>query len=73
MFPLGPSFWGNIRDAPFLRPLRKGSISLFREIFMSNLRDKLKKKPCKRAALSIVALLGDWGGVRLLGLEGKRK
>jgi hypothetical protein len=34
---------------------------------MRNLRD-IKKRPCKRAALSVGALLGNLEGVSLLGL-----
>jgi hypothetical protein len=42
--------------------LREGEkISLFREIFMRNLRDMLNR-PCKQAALSIGALLGNLEG-----------
>jgi hypothetical protein len=43
-------------------------MSLFREVFMRNLRDMWKKKTSKRAALSIGALLGNLEGVRLLGI-----
>jgi hypothetical protein len=46
---------------------KKGTISLFTEIFMRNLRDVKKKKSCKWAALSIGALLGNLERVHLLG------
>jgi len=54
-------------EANFLGPLREGEDFLFREIFMKSLRDILKR-PCKRATLSIEALLGNLEGVRLLSL-----
>jgi hypothetical protein len=41
-------------------------IPLFREIVIRNLRI-MQRRPCKRATLSIGALLGTLKGVRLLG------
>jgi hypothetical protein len=39
-FHRGPPFWETWRDTPFLMPLREGKKnSLFKEIFMRNLRD----------------------------------
>jgi hypothetical protein len=41
-FNRGPALGETGRDAPFLRPLREGIISLFREISTRNLRDMYK-------------------------------
>jgi hypothetical protein len=60
---------GNVGECSFPRVFgRKDKISLFREIFIRNLRDLFKKRSCKWAALSTGALLEKLEGVRLLGL-----
>jgi hypothetical protein len=46
--------------------LREGKNFLFREMFYEEF--ERCKRPCKRAALSIGAVLGNRDGVRLLGL-----
>jgi len=70
----GPRFWGRMRGGPFLRPLREGINFLFREIFYEEFERYVKKRPCKRAALCIGALLWNLEGVRSLELfDTKRK
>jgi hypothetical protein len=64
---IGAPFWGTWRDISFLGPLREGK-NLFREIFYEEFERYVKKRSCKRAAVSIGALLGKLEGVHLLGL-----
>jgi hypothetical protein len=68
LFPQGPHFCGTWGDAPFLRPLREGKIFFIYAHFYEEFEKYIKKKPRKRAALSIGALLGNLEEVRLLGL-----
>jgi hypothetical protein len=66
---IGAPLLGNMERSSFPKAFeRGGSFSLYRETFMRNFEIYVKKRPCKRAALSIGALLGNLEGVRLLGL-----
>jgi len=53
--------------------LRDGKNFLCRGIFIRNLRELYKKKPCKREALSIGALLGNLEVVSLLEIFETKK
>jgi hypothetical protein len=60
---------GNMEGHSFPRAFERGDTFLYLgNIFMGNLRDVLTKRPSKRAALYIGALLGNLEGVRLLGI-----
>jgi hypothetical protein len=61
--PIGAPLLGKICwDAPFLGPLREGKNFFIGGKFYKEFERYVKKRPCKRTALSIGALLGNLEG-----------